>query len=244
MEACLFAGPTLYREQIPQGIQRFGPAAMGSVFRAVEAGYRRVGIVDGYFGNVPSVWHKEILFAMAAGVEVIGAASMGALRAAELSAFGMVGIGRIYRLFRSGLWTDDDEVAVIHATESLAFCPVSDAMANIRFTLRRLRRLGALEPSLERVLAYRMKARHFSQRTHDELERQAKQLAGDANANRLMQRFAQEYVDMKKIDALALVAYLTHDSARTRRPPPWRFPATGHWQKQFQRDMADIPQLH
>ncbi len=244
MKACLFVGPTLYREQINPGIQRFGPAAMGSVFRAVEAGYRRIGIIDGYFGNVPSVWHKEILFAITAGVEVIGAASMGALRAAELSAFGMIGIGRIYRLFRSGAWTDDDEVAIIHATESLAFCPVSESMANIRFTLRRLRRLGAMESALETVLVHRMKARHFSQRTRDEIKHQAKQLAGDANAHRLMQRFAQKYVDVKKMDALALVAYLTQHCAVMRRPPTWRFPATGQWQKQFEHDIADIPPLH
>ena len=44
-----------------------------------EAGYRRIGIIDGHFGNVPSVWHKEILFALSKGVEVSGAASMGAL---------------------------------------------------------------------------------------------------------------------------------------------------------------------
>ena len=98
---------------------------MGSVFRAVEAGYRRIGILDGHFGNVPSVWHKEILFAMSEGVEVAGAASMGALRAAELHRFGMIGVGRIYRFFRSGLFTDDDELAVIHAPETLRFarCP-------------------------------------------------------------------------------------------------------------------------
>src|SRR4029079_10840709 len=63
MKTCLFVGPTLSGETIASGIQRFGPVAMGSVFRAVEAGYLRIGIVDGYFGNVPSVWHKEILFA-------------------------------------------------------------------------------------------------------------------------------------------------------------------------------------
>lgn len=239
----MFAGPTLYREKIGEGIRRFGPASMGSVFRAVESGYRRVGIVDGYFGNVPSVWHKEILFAIAAGVEVIGAASMGALRAAELSAFGMVGIGRIHRLFRNGHWTDDDEVAVIHATEELVFCPASEAMANIRFTLRRLRRTRAIEPALEKELACRMKSRHFSERTRDALEREAKQLTGEVDGTRFMQRFADNYVDAKKIDALALVDYLTNDAPKTRPPCTWQFPATGHWRKQFESDVGDIPEL-
>ena len=64
---------------------------------------------------------QEILYAMSAGAEVAGAASVGALRAAELSPFGMIGIGSIYRPFAAGHWTDDDEVAVMHATEYLAF---------------------------------------------------------------------------------------------------------------------------
>jgi hypothetical protein len=94
---------------------------------------------------------------------------MGALRAAELCQFGMVGIGRIFTLFRMGLWTDDDEVAVLHATAELGYCPLSDTMANIRFTLRRLRRIGSAPREVETELLSRMKARHFSKRTREEL---------------------------------------------------------------------------
>ena len=57
---------------------------------------------------------------MQAGIHVYGAASIGALRAAELDAFGMRGIGRIYEDFREGVLEDDDEVAVLHGPEELA----------------------------------------------------------------------------------------------------------------------------
>jgi hypothetical protein len=214
VKTCLFAGPTLYGEPIPAGIDGYGPAVMGSVYRAVEAGYQRIGIVDGLFGNVPSIWHKEILYAMTAGVDVAGAASMGALRAAELSAYGMVGIGRIYRLYRSGRWTDDDEVAVTHATEYLAFRPLSEVMSNIRFTLRRLRRLGVIERRVEAALVAGMKARHFSERTREELRRQIGDLAGAAAANRIAQRFAHEYVDVKDDARALLILAWTHDIIR------------------------------
>lgn len=243
MTTCLFVGPTLHREPNPPGIERFGPAAMGSVFRAVEAGYRRIGIVDGYFGNIPSVWHKEILFALSAGVEVWGAASMGALRAAELHPFGMVGIGCIYRLYRREVWTDDDEVAVIHAPENLAFAPLSLAMANIRFTLRRLRRLRMLDASLEQALVRHMKDLHFSRRNADELERHASAITGEANAARLAHCFAKEYVDVKMADARALQTSLAQDGSRRLAQPAWRFPATGHWLKQFELEIADVPPL-
>jgi len=243
MKICLFVGPTLHGEATPSGIGRFGPAAMGSVFRAVEAGYRRIGIIDGHFGNVPSVWHKEILFAMSKGVRVMGAASMGALRAAELHPFGMIGVGRIYRLFRSEHLTDDDEVAVIHAPEALAFCPLSEAMVNVRFTLRRLRRLGLLNLPAEQALVKHMKSLHFAARTREELARRASSIVGDVEAECLANSYAREYVDVKRADAQALLKSITRRALTSRPLQQWRFPATGHWRKQFEGEIVDVPPL-
>ena len=59
-----------------------------------ESAPRAIGIIDGVFLDVASVWHREILWALSQGVHVFGAASMGALRAAELDGFGMRGVGR------------------------------------------------------------------------------------------------------------------------------------------------------
>jgi hypothetical protein len=243
MKSCVFTGPTLYGEQVPAGIDCYAPAAMGSVYRAVEAGYSRIGIIDGLFGDVPSVWHKEILYAMSAGVEVAGAASMGALRAAELATLGMIGIGSIYRLFRNGHWTDDDEVAVMHATEYLAFRPLTEAMCNIRFTLRRLRRLGVVGQSLEKSLVDGMKTKHFSERTMEELSRLIEDVAGEAAADRIARAFAREYVDVKANDANALLTYMTQPTASARPAHPWNFPATVHWRTQFERNLAAVPPL-
>ena len=74
------------------------------------------------------VWHKELLWAMSQGVHVLGAGSIGALRAAEPEAFGMVGEGRIFEAYRSGVlepyyrpFEDDDEVAVVHAPAELGY---------------------------------------------------------------------------------------------------------------------------
>jgi len=56
----------------------------------------------------PTVWHKEILWAMAQGIHVYGGASIGALRAAELHRLGMTGVGRVFADDRDGILTDDD----------------------------------------------------------------------------------------------------------------------------------------
>ena len=119
-ELVVFAGPTIDADHVRDMLHGtgtvLGPARQGDVMRACRLGARLIAIIDGYFQSVPAVWHKEILWAMANGVHVFGAASMGALRAAELHTFGMVGVGTIFESFRDGLLIRDDEVAVAHAS--------------------------------------------------------------------------------------------------------------------------------
>ena len=75
-----------------------------------------IGIIDGGFEYTAPVWHKEILYALSAGTRVLGAASMGALRAAECHSFGMTGVGSIFKEYRDGTRIDDSDVAQISWT--------------------------------------------------------------------------------------------------------------------------------
>lgn len=115
-------------------IEFLPPAEEGDVLRLIPRKPKIIGIIDGYFENVPAVWHKEILYAMSKGIHVVGAASIGALRAAELNAFGMEGVGAIYEAFLNGFFEDDDEVAVLHGPAELGYPVLSEAMVNIRST--------------------------------------------------------------------------------------------------------------
>jgi hypothetical protein len=132
MTSVIFAGPSLhgYRDLIPVGIDVRAPAGRGDVISALRQGARRIGLIDGYFGDRPSVWHKEILLAIAEGVAVFGAASMGALRAAECSAHGMIGVGEVFADFSKGRRTADADVAVLHAPEELGFAPLTVALVD------------------------------------------------------------------------------------------------------------------
>ncbi len=139
MNAIIFTGPTISATDAAAYLDAayLPPAAEGDVYRAAEQRPQAIGIIDGYFERVPSVWHKEILWAMSEGIHVYGSASMGALRAAELRVFGMQGVGAIFEAYRDGLLEDDDEVAVEHASEEFAYRAASEAMVNIRATLDR-----------------------------------------------------------------------------------------------------------
>src|SRR5207248_1241809 len=137
MTTIVFVGPTLSAEEVrarlPGAIVR-PPAAVGDILRARAT---RIALIDGYFERMAAVWHKEILIAMERGTAVWGAASMGALRAAELARFGMIGVGAIYRAFARGELEADDEVAVAHLPAQYGFRATSDALVNLRDGLAR-----------------------------------------------------------------------------------------------------------
>src|SRR5262245_8073226 len=105
MKPCVFIGPTISRDEARAVVDavHLPPAAQGDVYLAARTKPPAIGIVDGFFENVPAVWHKEILWALTQGVEVLGSSSMGALRAAELEEFGMRGVGRIFDWYHGGL---------------------------------------------------------------------------------------------------------------------------------------------
>jgi hypothetical protein len=139
VNAVVFTGPTLSAAEARRELAAtyLPPAAEGDVYRAARKGPQVIGIIDGHFERQPAVWHKEVLWAMSRGIHVFGAASMGALRAAELEAFGMEGVGSIFDAYLTGALEDDDEVAVAQAPAELGFRALSDAMVDIRHTLER-----------------------------------------------------------------------------------------------------------
>jgi hypothetical protein len=137
MNIVIFTGPSLSQTLVAETLEADcrPPVSQGDVYRAALESPDVIGIIDGYFRSVPSVWHKEILWALSKGIKVYGCSSMGALRAAELAPFGMIGVGWVYDAFRTGELTDDDEVAVEHGPAELDYACTSEAMVNIRRTL-------------------------------------------------------------------------------------------------------------
>jgi hypothetical protein len=190
-----------------------------------------IGIVDGYFEVTPTVWHKEILWAMAQGIHVYGSASIGALRAAELCAFGMTGVGRVFADYRDGILTDDDEVAVLHGPEELGYPAVTEAMVNIRATLDKAIADRVLDSLLAVRLAEIGKSLFYKERNWDEILRLAALHGLSAPP---IDDFAawlhQGRVDQKRIDALEMIAAIRAHLAAGITPMKvsYRFRDTGY----------------
>ena len=221
----VFLGPTLSAAEAAGHLKAvyLPPAEQGCVVKAMRAYKpRALVLIDGAFGQVPAVRHKEILYAMSEGVSVFGAASMGALRAAELSPAGMVGHGLVYRWYRLTPFADDDEVAVAMTPPEVGAEALGEALINIRLTLRRAAREGILPKDLRRGLEALARAMPFRERSYDAL------LAGayaslpsplHAHISDLERWLPDHAVDQKRADAVGLLrALATQDIATPNRP--------------------------
>lgn len=225
----LFAGPSLSGElPADAAVAVRPPARQGDLARAVAEGATAIGLVDGVFEAVAAVWHKEILFALSRGVVVAGAASMGALRAAECAAFGMVGIGQVFEAYASGELVDDAAVAQLHAPAELGHGAVTEALVNVEATVAYLLAEGLIKPIERDRLVDAARSVFFKERTYE----QVVALADIDQARRLMLHdlFTTHRQDIKRQDAKRLVAYLRALPDRREPPPSWQFVESPMWQ--------------
>ena len=162
-----FLGPSLPAAQVRRLYHAtvLPPARQGDVWRALARGPRAIALIDGVFESQPSVWHHELLAALDAGVAVFGGASMGALRAAELESFGMVGVGQIFRWVRDGVVVDDSEVALLHAGAEHGHRPLTLPLVNVRHAAAKARLAGVLSAAEARDLVTAA-SRIFYQKRH------------------------------------------------------------------------------
>ena len=243
MSAIVFSGPSLPPSKAPvsPGVEWRPPVRQGDLYKAALGRPALIGIIDGTFELVPTVWHKEILWAMAQGIHVYGAASIGALRAAELCDFGMKGIGDIFRQFHTGVLQDDDEVAVLHGPQEIDYVQVTEAMVNIRATLKQALDLGIIEPAVAAGLLRVAKSTFYKNRTYSFVLESAIELGLSHDAvSRLANWLPGGQIDQKRLDALEMLQEMREHLTRGVSPlqVSYRFAHTFAWEYARQRAEA------
>lgn len=216
----VFLGPSLAREEaqaiLPADYRP--PVAKGDVFALLALGVQRIVVIDGVFHSRPSIWQRELLAAIDGGIEVLGASSMGALRAAELHPFGMRGVGTVFDWYRSGFLDGDDEVALRHSTDEFAYRALSEPLVNIRATLQRAVVDGCLGPEEEQALVAFAKRTYYPERSHRALLTCPLVLAWPAQRRDAFRTHLESHaVDVKAEDARSVLAYCARHPPRASR---------------------------
>jgi hypothetical protein len=214
-----FAGPSLpaaERGDFPS-VTFLPPCEAGDLLRLEAVEGDTICVIDGWFDHRPSLRHKELLLTLSRGVRLFGASSIGALRAAEMAPFGMIGIGAIYRAYADGRLTGDDEVALVHGPAEWDWRPLSVPLVDVRATLCRALRTRVFTPAAVREILRAARALHYVDRTWTEIAAGA--ALDDAESARLIDWAGRHAVAQKKEDGRACVeAALGPFSARPGRP--------------------------
>lgn len=190
MSTVVFIGPTWQGFSIDESIKVLPPAQQGDIAGVTVDGVETIILIDGYFTQHLAPWHKEIVLALERGVRVIGAASLGALRAVECERYGMEPVGEIAKWYKDGTCIDDADVALIHADETQGCWPMSVPLVNIRATAMKLLSLGLIGDVNEMVRQF--SEIHYTDRSWKCLEMKSPKMAS---------LLKSEYVDQKAEDA-------------------------------------------
>jgi hypothetical protein len=211
-----FLGPSLpAREARALGARWvLPPARAGDVWTALALRPRAIALIDGVFESQPSVWHRELLDALASGVAVFGGASMGALRAVELARFGMVGVGDIFSAFQRGALVDDGEVALLHAGAEHGYRALTEPLVNIRHNLSRALRAHVISRPDSRKVLHTAENLFYQERTWPRVLASA---GISAAARERLAKWPRE--DLKAQDARACLAAAAA-FARSGAPAP------------------------
>lgn len=160
-----------------------------------------VAIIDGVFDQTLAVSPSEVRAAVRRRVHVLGCSSIGALRAVEVP--GVVGVGRVFDLFRTGAIDRDDEVALTFDPDTLR--PLSQPLVNVRHAVAQLQSAGTISADHARRIIEAAQALPYGERIYPAILHRAG-FCDDDQSRQLSRMLA--FHDLKRQDAVLLLELL------------------------------------
>ncbi|HEX7275622.1 MAG TPA: TfuA-like protein [Nitrososphaeraceae archaeon] len=209
----VYLGPTLRREEAVKILDADyrEPAKKGDFLMLSQDSdeKKHVGFIDGVFlHDYPPPPIEVYHLATRKNIELIGASSLGALRAVELEKFGMKGIGKIFQLYKNGVLDADDEVAVTFVQGSNIL--QSEAMIDIRFNLFLAYKKGIITKETKKRFTKIAKGTYFPFRNYEDLINLTQQQYPSINNE--LENFRTHILknrdSLKSRDAIKLLKYL------------------------------------
>lgn len=215
IKTIVFSGPSISEAEVQRlaACTHAPPIKRGDL--AAVADYDVFVIIDGEFGQNLSVTPKEILAVIERGKTVIGASSMGALRASELDRAGMIGVGWVYDYFRRSVVRRDADVALAYSP--FDFKPMTVPMVDLEYWMEQTSAAGLIR-NKERTLLLKL-ARNifFADRTPDRLISELRRGIGDDTLDSLLAFLGGTIPSVKSVDAAEAVRFSASLAERHQR---------------------------
>jgi|GEM_PF-2691028 len=199
----LFAGPSAFNLNLAKypWLTNLGPAKQSDILDLIKfSKVQNIIIADGLYKSIPAPWHKELLIAIDRGISVIGTSSIGALRAAEMSDYGLVGFGKVYYYLQSSI-VDDSEVAVVHCGEDDSWQPLTIAHVEVIFWIKKLLSCKLIDNCCATSILNYSKSIFFERRSFALILNELSRLVPNADSDKL----ASLWFSQKQLDLLQLL---------------------------------------
>jgi hypothetical protein len=200
-----FVGPSISRDEaghLCPGLDLRPPARRDDLYREREKGAWGFLLIDGVFMQDDAVSPREVVDVLEDGALFIGAASMGALRAADCWPAGARGVGLIYRLYRLGVLESDEDVAVAVSADG-SDTAVSVPLVNVRYAVSRAVRRRLIDRATARRIVSAAAAIYYPERSWREVLRPVDPLRPD------VVDFCTR-LDLKREDARRALSHVAH----------------------------------
>jgi hypothetical protein len=203
VKTIVFFGPSIAEAEVHNlATATHAPPIKRGDLAAVDD-YDVIVILDGEFGQNMSVSPKEILAVLERGKAVIGAASMGALRASELDRSGMIGVGWVYDYFRRCAVRRDADVALVYSP--FDFKPITVPMVDLEYWMEQASAAGLIGNKERAVLLKAARNIFFADRTLDRLMGALRRAIGGDTLDSLLAFSGGTIPNVKAVDAAEAV---------------------------------------
>jgi hypothetical protein len=215
MKTIVFSGPSIAEAEVRQlaACTHAPPIKRGDL--AAVDDYDVFVILDGEFGQNLSVSPKEILPVLDRGKTVIGAASMGALRASELDRSGMVGVGWVYDHFRRCAVRRDADVALVYSP--FDYKPMTVPIVDLAYWMEQASAAGLIGNRERARLLTTARNIFFAERTADRLMGTLRRAVGGDTFDALLAFSGGTIPNVKSIDAAEAVRLSASLAGRHQR---------------------------
>ena len=203
MKTIVFSGPSIAEAEVHRlaACTHAPPIKRGDL--AAVDDYDVIVILDGEFGQNMSVSPKEILAVLESGKTVIGASSMGALRASELDRSGMIGVGWVYEYFRRGAVRRDADVALVYSP--FDYKPMTVPMVDVEYWMEQVFAAGLIRGKEKAALLKAARTLFFADRTPERLTDALRRAIGSDTLNSLLVFSGGTIPNVKSVDAAEAV---------------------------------------